>query len=484
MDIISCFPSQHYEATAHTTGKQKCAGTLWNNQGKTTLIKHAEPTELMIGDTATTDLKPSKLSEYADYCQSLRNFVEPQKISHVSLSPMSVINEAEKRLLSSKELDVMHQHMSQQKKIDIGGTNFTLETLPADTPLIYQFYCRDKKKSIDKKSILIFEHNCTIEKSRPIIILTHSSLTNPTLTKQIKNLVEKHENVCSVDMKELLPELSVRGIKIVEAKDEDGEFILRFDLTGSDEPIRPLFRRNYKDMTDLCNIMDAFQFLVMYNCVDFYKLAKVKTRSLGCLKIDWDTMLLEALGIVECPGGFRTYIIDTLGIDSDRPRDPYRNKFNDLTHFLKPENGLVAVTKPHHPIFANSFKSGLSVYSHFRIAVANFFQKGYNICDDICHSLYDEATLEPDNRKLLEILCSYEIRNSIGEEFDPDQPLRIKFFSTTSWLQKIAFPLGKVKADQSRVRGVSSWAKNESASSPLTSVRETGIFKGRACNIL
>ena len=36
-------------------------------------------------------------------------------------------------------------------------------------------------------------------------------------------------------------------------------------------------------------------------------------------------------------------------------------------------------------------------------------------------------------------------------------PFFSTFFSTTSWLQKIAFPLKKVQADQSRVWGICSW---------------------------
>ncbi|WOG28478.1 hypothetical protein [Endozoicomonas sp. 8E] len=51
-------------------------------------------------------------------------------------------------------------------------------------------------------------------------------------------------------------------------------------------------------------------------------------------------------------------------------------------------------------------------------------------------------------------------KEQIAGEIDPAQQLSISFRTSFSWKQKIAFPLTGIKADQSRVRDISSWQDN------------------------
>ena len=444
MESVSRPLSQQYGSSVLTTERSGNPEVPWNNQGKTSRIKQADPAKFMVADPLSTDLTPGNLSDYVSNCQSLRNLVKPPRHSHESVPPETLISEAEKRLLTIKELDVMHQHMSQQTEIAIGGNNFKLEKLPIDAPLFYQFYCLDDMAFIDRKSIRIFKNNCTVEKSRPVIILMHSSLINKKVDSQIKKLVN-NINVFSVDMKELLPKLSACGIGITEGKDNKGNFFLRIDPTGFYTSVS---RRSSTDVwvtKKLYNIMDAIQCVAMINCDKICESAGVKTSSTGCIKVDWDTEFLKPIGELQCPNGFRTFVTDSVGRNSNRD--------NYFTHCLRPEMGLVAVTRPEHPIMAESLTLVCSTYTGFRNAVDNLFLQPHVNLD----SIHEEVTLAPDNCKLLEMMCWTELRNNIGKMIDTDQPLRLSFFTKTSWLQKIAFPLGKVKADQSRTWGICSW---------------------------
>lgn len=114
---------------------------------------------------------------------------------------------------------------------------------------------------------------------------------------------------------------------------------------------------------------------------------------------------------------------------------------------------LVAVTRPRHPVMAQALTNREDIYGGFRIAIYNLFNQPLN-----SYTLNQkEFTLVPDECNLLKIVCLPELRSSICEKINPVKPLTINYFTTTSWLQKLAFPLKQVKADQSRVWGISSW---------------------------
>ena len=447
MDTVSEPFSRHYEATVVTTESPSNPVAHWNNRGETFQVKQADPTALMMTDPSSSDLTPRNLSDYAANCQSLRNLVKPPNYSHVSLPPESLINEADNRRLSIKELDVMHEHMKQKTEITIGGQNFKLEKLAKDAPMFYQFYCKNDEKFIDEKSIAIFERNCDVEKSRPVIILTHSSLINKKVKSQIEMLVNKYKNVFSVDLKELLPELQIPGIRITGKKDSDGAFFLHIDPTdyfsqdsrcpdGYAWKVRSIFQ-----------FMDVFHCMAAYHCDKICNFAGVKNSGPGCLKVDWDTAFLKPTKELQCPNGIRTFVIDSF---SKRYKS---SNYNHLNHVLRTEMGLVAVTRPRHPVMAEALTNREDIYGGFRIAIYKLFNQPLS-----SYTLNQkEFTLVPDECKLLEIVCLPELRSSICEKIDPDKPLTINYFTTTSWLQKIAFPLKEVQADQSRLWGISSW---------------------------
>ena len=447
MDAVSKPLPQQYEATALTTKRSRKLASQWSDQGKTSQVKQADPTALMVTDPSSSDLTPRTLSDYAANCQSLRNLVKPPNYSHVSVPPETLISEADNRRLSIKELDVMHEHMSQKSEITIGGHNFKLEKLAKDAPMFYQFYCLDDEKSIDEKSIAIFERNCDVEKSRPVIILTHSSLINKKVKSQIEMLVNKYENVFSVDLKDLLPELQIPGIRITGKKESDGHFFLHIEQTGdlSQDSIRShQYAWNLRMISD---IMDTFHCMAAYHCDKISIFAGVENSGPGCLKVDWDTEFLDPIEDLKCPNGIRTFVIDSFS-----KRNIFSN-YNHLNHILRTEMGLVAVTRPRHPVMAEALTKGDGIYGNFRIAIYHLFNQPLN-----SYTLNQkEFTLVPDECKLLEIVCLPELRSSICEKFESDKPLTINYFTTTSWLQKLAFPLKKVKADQSRVWGISSW---------------------------
>lgn len=471
MNSVSRPVSQQYRATVLATERSQSPEAHWNNQEKTYQVKQADLTELT---GSPTDLTVRNLSEYASYCHSLRNFIETPKHPQGSAPPESLVSEADERILSINELDVMHQHMSQQTEITIGGVDFTLETLPENAPLFYQFYCMNNEAFIDDRSIRIFNNNCAVENLRHTIILTHSELMNDRVERQVVKLVRENKNVFSVDMKKLLPKLSVDGIRIIGKKDNEGKFFLRIESTDHHSRQSKQLRTGVRELRTLANIMDAFQCIAMFHYDKICKAAGVVGNSSGCMKVDWDTEFIARMRKRQCPSGFMTFVIDNI------ERNSTSNSDNHLNHSLRAEMSLVAVTRPGHPIMAESLKGKRSIYINFRIAVANFFLQPHSVPECI----NDEVALIPDNLKILEIMCSTNLRDKIVEKIAPDQPLTVSFLTTTSWLQKISFPLEKIKADQSRAWGICSWKKTEPASASQTSVRETGILKGRACNIL
>lgn len=472
MDSVSRSASQQYRVTAPAAEKLGSPEVRWNHQGKTHSVEQADPTELTA--PSATDLTVRNLSDYTSYFHSLRNLIETPKHPQGSTPPEFLASEAEERILSINELDVMHQHMSQQTEITIGGIDFKLETLLENAPLFYQFYCMNNGAFIDDRSIDIFNNNCAVENLRPAIILTHSSLLNDKVKRQVAKLVQKNKNAFTVDLKKLLPELSVDGIRIIEKKDNEGKFYLLIDSTSHHSLISPQPHTGVRKIRTLANIMDTFQCVAMFHCNKICKAAGVKNNSSGCLKVDWDTQFLKRMRKHQCPTGFMTFVIDNI------ERNSTSNSDHHLNHSLRAEMSLVAVTRPGHPIMAESLKGKRSIYINFRIAVADFFLQQH----DVPPWINDEVTLIPDNLKSLEIMSSIHQRDKIVERINPDQPLTISFLTTTSWLQKISFPLEEVKADQSRAWGICSWKKTEPANSSPENERETAIVKCRACNIL
>ena len=450
MDSVSRPASQQYRATAPATEKSESPEVRWNHQRKTYPVEQADPTELTA--PSATDQRVRNLSDYHSYFHSLRNFIETPKHPQGSTPPEFLASTAEERILSINELDVMHQHMSQQTEISIGGIDFKLETLPENAPLFYQFYCMNNEAFIDDRSIHIFNNNCAVENLRPAIILTHSSFLNDKVKRQVANLVKKNKNAFSVDFKKLLPELTVDGIRIIEKKDNNGKFYLLIDSTDHHSPISQQPSAGVRKIRSLANIMDAFQCVAMFHCNKICKVAGVKKNSSGCLKLDWDTQFLKRMRKRQCPSGFMTFVIDNIGRNSASD--------NHLNHSLRAEMLLAAVTRPGHPIMAESLRGKRSIYINFRIAVADYFLQQH----DVPPWINDEVTLIPDNLKSLEIMSSTNQRDKIVERINPDQPLTISFLTTTSWLQKISFPLEEVKADQSRAWGISSWKITDSNS--------------------
>ena len=452
MDAVSKTFSQQYEATVLTTERTRNPASQSNSPGKTSQVKQAEPRALMVTALSSSDLMPRNLSDYAANCQSLRNLVNPPKYSHVSVPPKSLISEADKRLLSLKELDTMHKHMSKKTKIAIGGKKFKLEKLAKDAPLFYQFYCLNDDISIDEKSLAIFEKNCRVEKRRPVIILTHSSLINKTVKSQIASLVNKYKNVFSVDMKDLLPELQIPGIKITEEKDKNGNFTLVINPTGYLSKDSTDFIIYAWKTSRIDDIMDVYHCLAAYHCDKVCEFAGVENSGPGCLKIDWDTELFEPIKELQCPKGIRAFVTDSC--------EEYSTdlNYNCLRHILRVEMGLVAVTRPRHPVMAEALTGRRNVYGGFRIAVNKLFHQP-KFCEESDHV---EVTLIPDDCKLLKIMCAHDLRDSICEKINHKLPLKLSYCTTTSWLQKIAFPLETVKVDQSRLWGICSWAKTES----------------------
>ena len=450
MDSVSRPVAQQYRAAA-VTERSKSPEAHRNNQRKIHQVEQADPTELTA--PSATDLTVRNLSDYTSYFHSLRNFIATPKHPQGSTPPEFLANEAEERILSINELDLMHQHMSQQTEIIIGGIDFKLETLPENAPLFYQFYCMDNEAFIDDRSIDIFNNNCAVENLRPAIILTHSWLLNDKVQQQVAELVKANKNAFSVDLQKLLPELSVDGIRIVEQKDNKGKFCLLIDSTHHHSLISQRPRAGVRKIRTLANIMDAFQCVTMFHCDKICEAAGVENNSSGCLKVDWDTKFLKRMRKRQCPSGFLTFVTDNIETNSTS------NSGNHLNHSLRAEMSPVAVTRPGHPIMAESLGGKRSIYINFRIAVADFFLQQH----DAPPWINDEVTLIPDNLKSLEIMSSTHQRDKIVARINPDQPLTISFLTTTSWLQKISFPLEEVKADQSRAWGICSWKKTEPA---------------------
>ena len=474
MDAVGKPLSQQYEATVLTTERTRNSASQSNNHGKTAQVKKADPTALMVTPPASSDLTPRTLSDYAANCQSLRNLVKPPKYSHVSVPPESLISEADKRLLSLKELDIMHKQMSQKTEITIGGQNFKLEKLAKDAPLFYQFYCLNDDISIDTKSLAIFERNCLVEKSRPVIILTHSLLMNKTVKSQIERLVNNYKNVFSVDLKDLLPELQIPGITITGKKDHRGDFTLYINPTDYLSNDWTDFFIYAWETSEVDHIMDVFHCIAAYHCDKICNFAGVKNSGPGCVKLDWDTELFYPTGELQCPNGIRVFVIDSC---SEFSTDL---NYNLLTHILRAEMGLVALTRPRHPVMAKALTRRYNVYGGFRIAVNNLFHQP-KFCRQ---SDRVEVTLIPDDCELLKIMCAHKLRGSICEKINPKLPLKLSYGITTSWLQKIAFPLETVKVDQSRLWGICSWEKTESAPSQQENQKKNDMLKALACNIL
>ena len=428
-----------------------------DNQKQDAPVSQTEPVNSIMaprGNALTT--KPSKsLSEYiAQHCHSFRNLVAaPQpdeSLPGVSLSPENLLNAAQQRLLSVTELNKMQNYTGQQNHINVNGKRFELETLPDDTPFFYQFYCLNQKACIDDESMRIFRNNCTIEKSRPAIILINKELINDKVTEQVAQLEKEFEYVHVIDMSFLLGIYDVSGISITQSRTRDGQFYLTVNgerCTLANESFSNGSERVYNSNSD---VLDVFQFMSMYHCDVISELAGVKGR--GCLKIDWDMELKKPLGSLKCPNGFSAFVLDRVYRKSGTSN-------NQLFHTLNVENSLVAVTRPRHTILAKSVcPHPRSIFRNFTIAIRKSFDQPAPLS-----TYYDvkQVNLTGDETNLLKMLCKLENREEIAGQIDTSQQLSIGFNTCSSWKQIVAIPLNGIKADQSRVRGVSSWQDKE-----------------------
>ncbi|WP_422472871.1 hypothetical protein [Endozoicomonas sp. ALB032] len=74
--------------------------------------------------------------------------------------------------------------------------------------------------------------------------------------------------------------------------------------------------------------------------------------------------------------------------------------------------------------------------------------------------LWQAIPATPMNHGRFNDVLDMEEREQIASEIDPAQQLSISFRTSSSWKQKIAFPLAGIKADQRRLRGISSWQED------------------------
>ena len=455
----------HHSESAVTPANQSGSsisnpGATADNQDRDLPVSHIEPMDLMVvANVSSLPVEESKsLSEYIiQHCHSLRNLsvvIKPQAVvpsSGVSLSPENLLDAAEKRLLSIDELDEMHRYIQQQTEITINGKRFEMETLPEDTPLFYQFYCFDQQACIDDKSLGIFRGNCRVD-PRPAIILTNKELMNEQVASQTGELEKEFENVHVVDVSLLLKH-RIHGIEITQRKDRNGRLILRVD--ASECTMKDIFSggdSKVREYSTHSNILDIFQFVAMYHCDKVGELAKIQTYSRGCIKIDFDTELMAPIGTLQCPNGLRAYVADMINWKRGT-----RN--NELTHSLGVENSIVAVTRPEHPIMAESVIPSTDIFGNYIDAV----RKSFNLPHSV--PAYDVQRVTPtrDGTDLLKLMCNKvekgEVARMIARKIHYGHQLRISFDTSTSWMQKIAFPISNIKADQSRVWGVCSWSE-------------------------
>lgn len=431
-----------------------------DNQKQDIPISQTAPTSsIMVPGDNTFPTKPGKtMSEYiAQRCHSFRNLVTAatpqQSLPGVSLPPENLLNVAQQRLLSVVELNKMQDYIRQQTHITVNGKRLELETLPADTPLFYQFYCLNQKAYIDDESMRIFRNNCTIEKSRPAIILINNELINEKVTEQVRQLEKEFANVHVVDMSFLLDLYEVAGMSIKQARTRDNQFYLTVNgenCTLANEFLCDGTVRVYNSNAD---ILDILQFVSMYHCNQICDAAGVKSSG-GCLKIDLDMELKKPLGRLKCPNGFSAFVLDRVFRKSGASN-------NHLAHTLNVENSLVAVTRPRHTILAKSVcPHPRSIFCNFTIAVRKSFHQPVPL------SAYDveQVNLTGDETNLLKMLCKVEDREEIAGQIDTSEQLSIGFNTCSSWKQIVAIPLNDIKADQSRVRGVSSWQDKTSRS--------------------
>ena len=419
-------------------------------------IKNIDQKNLLAAanDNALTAKESKSLNGYVvQHCHSLRNLLaltKPQpdlSLSRLSLSPDNLLVTAEQRLLSIDELDEMHRYIQQQTDITVNGKRFELE----DTPLFYQFYCLDQKACIDDKSLGIFRGNCRVD-SRAAIILTNKELMNEQVASQTGELEKEFENVHVVDVSLLLKH-RIHGIEITQRKDRNGRLILRVD--ASECTMKDRFSAGdskVREYSTHSNILDIFQFVAMYHCDKVGGLAKIQTYSRGCIKIDFDTELMTPIGTLQCPNGFRAYVADMINWK-------HGTKNNELTHSLGVENGIVAVTRPEHPVMAESVIPSTDIFGNYIDAV----RKSFNLPHSVPAYNVQRVTPTRDGTDLLKLMCNKvekgEVARMIARKIHYGHQLRISFDTNTSWMQKIAFPLSSIKADQSRVWGVCSWSE-------------------------
>lgn len=418
---------------------------------KASPIKQAKPTDLMVAGNDRSLSQPTRkpLRDYiSQYCYSLRNLVAATSSQSELLSPADLPDVAEQRLLSTEEMDDMHQHIHLQAEISINNNLYKLETLPEDTPLFYQFYCQDVESRIPDESIRIFNNNCAIEKSRPIIILINSLMINETVDLQIKQLALENNNVHIVNMSRLLEDSTVAGIKFIGGKTSEGQFYLTVDATKCSLQDHHFIDGKLRVYSEFGEVLDIHQFVAMYHCDRVCTLAGVETSSKGCIKIDWDMELIAPIGSLQCPNGFSAFVLDRISRLS--------GKKNELAHSLLVENSLMAVTRPNHQIMAESVCPHPGIYRNYSKVVSKSFNK---LPSEPVYGAR-KVTVAGDEIDLLKMMCRVSTREHIGKGINPGQQLSLQFNKTTSWKQKIAFPLKVLKADQSRVWGVSSWQKN------------------------
>ena len=105
------------------------------------------------------------------------------------------------------------------------------------------------------------------------------------------------------------------------------------------------------------------------------------------------------------------------------------------------------------------------IFANFSKAVRKLYNRPYTYNLPYTVPSYDVKQVTPtvDAIDSLEMLCQLGTEDVVTDDIDFDQQLSIGFDTSTSWEQKIAFPLVSIMADQSRVWGVRSWSKQTSS---------------------
>ena len=368
------------------------------------------------------------------------------------INPMtrSEVKALDGRFATNEELSRFREYLKSNGSVLINEVEQKIEKLSDKTPLLYQFFSRSADSKIQAEYVDVFRHNCRIEPDRRTVILTDSYYTNQHDRQIFEALAEEFNHVKLLDMSQLPDELHIDNVTVIRSNLNDGRPVFTIEHDDTD--------RYHQEYYDFWNYLDISRFFALHLCDQLLE-GNSDEEAQGCIFMDWDFVLRNKIGEVCLPGGIACFI-----------QDEFSPNFGAVIHSLTIENGLIAVSKAHHPAIKQVFTASANTpYASFVAAITRFFSEN---TEDKPQQVKVDCRIEiaPEDVISRGYLSSFQRRFGKKTEGKLIQWKGLQYDARTAWRQRIAFPVSEcMVSDISRFLGISTWQSQDTPRSATQS---------------